>query len=446
MPPQQQCVQLIAAPQCPVEHIEAAADMLHAQWPRGGSVTDYCKKLQGEGSPNTTQSLPCSFLLIQHDVVVGHGRLTECSEGAGESAAAATYVITEPRGRGFGTQLMTLLEQQTVVLGYHYLYLWTASAVPFYLKIGYSQTERVSLFSACLKTLECDQVCKLEEMIAKRAGHSIKKHETVMLPPDSASDNDVWLRKRLVESVGSVSIPLEQRTKEILAVIQPHQLQLAWQYCLICVPWQRQVGPSCGLAALRMLRDHYVTKGSKMPSLLTEAQNKDYSIDGEVFEANNLVRLARYCGLEAELWSFKATSPAYVLALLKAGGTLILPYDSQASTKQPCQNSGRTAHYGIIIGMLIGYTSYDLTPSFLNEHGDREVQETDTVLLLVQHSLSPKLVIASWTDFLVSNQQLVTIDEIKYKSHDAASLNLRDCLIVCHGSAGEEVQALASKV
>jgi hypothetical protein len=30
-----------------------------------------------------------------------------------------------------------------------------------------------------------------------------------------------------------------------------------WEYSLLQVPWQRQIGPSCGLAALRMVRDFF---------------------------------------------------------------------------------------------------------------------------------------------------------------------------------------------
>jgi N-acetylglutamate synthase-like GNAT family acetyltransferase len=439
-------VDLLAASQCNSELIEAACRMLHTQWPRGGSIADYCKKLVVEDSPNIA-SLPCSYLLIQKEggneksnaQVVGHCRLTECFEGAGGSAAAATYVIVQPRGQGYGSQLMALLEKEAVKLGYHYVYLWTASAVPFYQKIGYSQTKRISLFSACLKTLDCDQVNQLEEMLAKRAGGPSKKHETVMLPPDEATDNDVWLRKRLVESVASVVVPLEQRIEELQAAIQQQPQPLAWEYSLRHVPWQQQVGPSCGLAALRMLREHYVVTGedSKMPSLLVEAQRKGYSVDGEIFDANRLVQLTDFCGLQTKLLSFQATSPVDVLAVLKVGGTMILPYDSQASTKRPCQNSGLTAHYGIIVGIMFGYPTEDFSTSSLREHTDHDVDEAEAVLLLVQHSLSPKLAIASWSDFFESNQQLVMMDKTKYKLYDGAYLNLRDCLIVCHGSAGQ---------
>ena len=388
------------------------------------------------------------------EVVVGHGRLTECFEGAGGSAAAATYILAEPRGQGYGTRLMKLLEEEAEKLGYHYLYLWTATAVTFYQKLGYTQTERVSLYSACLKTLECAQVNKLEAMLNKKMGNLLsKKKETVMLPPDEAAYNDVWLRKRLVESVGSEVIPYEQRMQELHAAVDHEAMNLSWEYVLLDISWQQQVGPSCGLAALRMLRDHYVVLPGnnvpRMPSLLTEAQQNGYSVDGEIFDAANLVQLATFCGLQTELRSLQQTTPAQVLAILQHGGTLILPYDSQPLTKRPHQNSGKTAHYGIIVGIMFGFRENDNSDGSacggsgnsrcIQPYGadDRRsnAEEAADCRLLVQHSLSKKLAIATWADFFQSNQQLFTVDTTKYQ---AQSLHLRDCVIVCHGAKEAE--------
>lgn len=442
-------VKLLPACQCSTDQVEAAARFLQKQWPRGGSVEDYRLKLIGNNSlvvvDATTLSLPCSYLLINGgDDVIAHGRLTECFEGAGGSAAAATYIIADPRGCGHGSMLMELLEKEAIDLGYHYIYLWTASAVAFYQKIGYSFCERVSLYSACLKKLECDQVSNLEAMLSKKLGtcsSSKSSSETVMLPPDDeASENDVWLRKRLVECVASQTVPLQQRLDEIHAAIVMQEASCrSWEYCLIEIPWQQQVGPSCGLAALRMLRDHYVVVDDgnnthRMPSLLQEAVKNGYSADGEIFDAMNLVKLADFCGLDAALCAFP--SPKAILKVLKAGSTIILPYDSHTSTKRPCKNNGRTAHYGIVVGILFGFRDDDDTCNssvLLQEYMNRCIDgaNNDDVMLLVQHSLSPKLTIAAWSDFFVSNYQLTTIDKTKYKA--ATRLNLKNHVIVCHG-------------
>jgi GNAT superfamily N-acetyltransferase len=454
-------LQLLAAPECSDDDILVAARALHLHWPRGGSVEEYAEKLcpptafrSTVDSTEPPPQLPCSYLLIENQTVVGHGRLTECFEGAGGRAAAATYilVIDKLRNQGYGSQLMALLERTCIDLGYHYLYLWTASAIPFYCKIGYCRTERVSLFSACLKTLQCDQVSNLEAILAKRSSGrgtaTRRQHETVMLPPDAVTEGDIWMRKRLVESVASVTVSMEQRIDEVKSAIS-YRPDLHWELLMQHIPWQQQVGPSCGLAALRMLRDFYYSIGNdstkehgnvelQMPSLLVEAQSKGYTIDGEIFDVGNLLKLALFCGLHGEVWSFSACPPSKVLEVLRSGGTIIVPYDSQPSTKRPCKNLGQTAHYGIIIGILFGFPAdrfSDLHIIDTTEGLSSSAEDARGVLLLVQHSLSTKLAIACWSEFFDSNQQLELIDEKKYRLPDQSSLNLRDHLLVCFGKA-----------
>jgi N-acetylglutamate synthase-like GNAT family acetyltransferase len=468
------------------KYVDDAASLLNDQWPRGGSIADYKNKILGTTRNSTSTnassgsrlevldnkcdevvSLPCSYLLIdtQEGELLGHGRLTDCFEGAGGNAAAATYIITHPRRKGYGRILMKLLEQEAVKLGYHYMYLWTATAIPFYHKLNYSRTERISLNSACLKTLETQQVGVLEAMLAKRSQETSK--ETVTLPPDAVIQNDVWLRKRLVENVASMTIPMESRIEEIrVAIHQFSPNMYCWKYYLSNIPWQQQIGPSCGLAALRMLRDHYNKNHStsvddnngmnRKPSLLEEAQSQGYSIDGEIFNVNHMIKLAAYCGLvNTNVQSLGTMSYMDVWNTLKVGGTLILPYDSQPFTKKPCLTEGMNAHYGIIVGMVIGYHRLNhathVDDHIDNNHNNHnnllttpqliDITVTDTIpedaaetLLLVQHGLSRKLAIASWKDFVTSNGQLHTIDTTKCCHLPAnAKMNLSDSVIVCYG-------------
>jgi N-acetylglutamate synthase-like GNAT family acetyltransferase len=448
-----------------LQYVDDAARILRGHWPRGGSVDNYHQKMLGSSLkqaecisslqlptvPNgdcdrVVVTLPCSYLLIHKKKVVAHGRLTSCFEGAGGNAVAATYIIAEPRGQGYGSILMTLLEKEAIQLGYHYVYLWTTTAISFYSKLGYSKTDRVSLHSACLKTLHSDQVGVLETMLAKRSFCKSATHhnETIMLPPDATAENDVWLRKRLVESVASTMIPIERRMEEFEAAIQQCTEMLRWEYFMHSIPWQQQLGPSCGLAALRMLRDYYIVltetnANVKMPSLLAEAQVKNYSKDGEIFDARNIVKLADFCGLHTELRSFQQMRPKDIMNLLKDGGALILPYDSQPLTRRPWLNGGKSAHYGIIVGMLLGFQLDVIdsdkvnTPSCMEMVNFETVNSSDHVLLLVQHSLSSTLSIAKYTDFFDSNQQLTSIDTAKCKLPDGGVLNLTDCAIICHG-------------
>eukprot|EP00041_Stephanoeca_diplocostata_P032399 m.1037006 g.1037006 ORF g.1037006 m.1037006 type:complete len:172 (+) comp24141_c0_seq5:190-705(+) len=104
------------------EWLASAAGMLAAEWPRGGSAEKYEETVlvNDDGVQHDGYALPCSYLHIVNDSCVGHARLTECFEGFGGSAAAATYVIVQKNSRGkkLGTKLMTLLETEARRLGY----------------------------------------------------------------------------------------------------------------------------------------------------------------------------------------------------------------------------------------------------------------------------------------------------------------------------------------
>lgn len=155
------CIRLVlASPDCP--HLDSTAALLYKQWPQGGSVNDYLERITSH-----SEELPCSYILQRHDeskgtTSVGHVRITECMDEASGRAVAATYIITEPRGHGYGRQLMQLLDDRVISFGYHYIYVWTHTAVEFYIKCGFKETKRVSLCRPCLKRLEtfrCLNLC-----------------------------------------------------------------------------------------------------------------------------------------------------------------------------------------------------------------------------------------------------------------------------------------------
>jgi N-acetylglutamate synthase-like GNAT family acetyltransferase len=468
------------------ELVDAAAQLLHRQWPKGGSVPEYRAKLVGETCCDSPRQrlLPQSYLMVaggsdpigccdgrtnsstgRNCQFLGHGRLTECMDGA-TMAVAATYIVVETQRKGYGRKLMELLEQEAVKLGYHYMYLWTTTAVEFYHKLGYVCTERISLSSACLKYLEVEQVSRIEDVLAKRIG--TRKRETVLLPPGDQQEcgtKDVWMRKRLVECVRSVrAMPIGERIAELRTAIQRHQQRTnttlrAWEYVLVPIPWQRQIGPSCGLAALRMLRDfrsdektadgpqqqhQQLMSSNTAPSLLREAQNRGFSSDGEIFDATNLVVLAQeVCGLEMSLCHADDIDPLHVAAALQAGTMFIVPYDSQATTRLPCLNSGRSAHYGIIVGIAFGCDcagrdSDDDALTLCQISGRKDLATADSVLLMVQHGLSSKLAISSWSDFMQSNGQLTEIDTTKHRDSPPAGLDLKQRILICKRRLGQQ--------
>lgn len=409
--------------------------------------------------------------------------MTECFENSGGSAAAATYIIVNPhyRGRQWGRHLMALIEQRAVKLGYHYVYLWTHTAIPFYKKLGYRECERVSLHRACLKTLETQQVDQLESLlfnhqkkllskqhtnedgldtsVGKHKRSSPSKSETVLLPPTSNSDGDkvhegdVWMRKRLVETLDSIRFDKQTRISEVQAALQSEgsYSTCCWEYRLVNLPWQQQIGPSCGLAALRMLYEHY--HGQPSPrggrendggeaSLLDYARQRGYTADGEIFDANHLLDTAvSACSLDCSMYSCTQTSNEDILDLLGNGGTAVLPYDSIPTTNRPGKSCGHHAHWGIIVGVLLGFAETTQFSSIANNNevtmkpfkGQSLPSGASATLLIVQHSLSRSLSVAPWQAFWESNAQLGLIDQRRFST--VKSLDLADRLLFVHGAA-----------
>eukprot|EP00934_Nitzschia_sp_Nitz4_P007319 Nitzschia sp. Nitz4//scaffold77_size91520//47120//48853//NITZ4_004892-RA/size91520-augustus-gene-0.61-mRNA-1//1//CDS//3329557997//7309//frame0 len=480
------------------EWVHQAASLLTGQWPSGGSVEDYTAKVLYPGQDSTNldrYALPCSYIFLQNDTCVGHGRLNDCFESAGGNAAAATFIIIDSnlRGQRLGSAMMSLLEEETQRLGYHYLYLWTHTAIPFYESLGYKRCVRVSLQRDCLKSLSGAQVESLEGLLFQRkqkmqqlsqpttpdvsntpaisssipAATGDTRAETIMLPPEDDSHNagtDVWLRKRLVEQVGSQLFPMDQRLEEISEFLADayhggpslHGYP-TWKYFLASVAWQGQIGPSCGLAALRMVREYFQTShddSTQLPSLLGEAQERGYTMDGELFDISHLLDLAQgVCGLDCEVISDQGSKGTLetLVGVLRRGGVAILPYDSAPGTKLPVCLSGQRAHYGIIVGILVGSegpsSSSPSTSSSRETPEDQEFrieamskeddwgallhESTSEVYLLVQHGLSSRICIARYETFRSSNLQLTTVDEVRFG--EQSGLNLCGRTLLCHG-------------
>jgi N-acetylglutamate synthase-like GNAT family acetyltransferase len=464
--------------------VERACQFLENQWPRESLGEDQMSSYRDKiihDYPGDIElyGLPCSYLLVNDGHCIGHGRLTECFENAGGNAAAVTFVVIDSftRGQRLGTCLMQLLEEEAKRLGYHYIYLWTTTAISFYEKNGYQECQRVSLKRACLKSLESSQVEGLEALLLRKCDGSTgilrkpKMTETIMLARNSmdASAKDVWMRKRLVEHVGSHDIALSERLQELRNAIAVHQeshdsCSLTWKYFLQSIPWQAQIGPSCGLAALRMIREYYLSQrlipdsgdhgedsAPQLPSLLSEAQARGYTHDGEVFDANNWMRLAiDVCGMDCEIMSTQTLQPSTVLDELRRGGVWILPYDSNQRTRLPGCFKGKNAHYGIMVGLLIGYVVETGTGhngsngkpldlhSFVPgaDQGDSlgllpdQTSNTGPIMLLVQHSLSSQLSIAYFQDFVDSNLQLEIVDHSKF---GVQRMDLKNRIILCRG-------------
>ncbi|KAL3920580.1 MAG: hypothetical protein SGILL_003189, partial [Bacillariaceae sp.] len=478
--------------------VDETGESLQHQWPTNSSDNDsnsngesYYRSLLIHHTPlaASNYALACSYLLIERIIaldqhkVIGSGRLTECFESSGGNAAAATYVLICPQyqGKGCGRRLMALLEQEAERLGYHYIYLWTKTAVDFYKKIGYQTCHRVSLKRPCLKALSATSVQSLEAVLLHRnqridGGPSKvapKKLETITLLPDpqsTSTEDDVWLRKRLVEHVGSTMVSKEERQKEIQCYVQNGMKSQPSSSGTISttfyrwnpdIAWQQQIGPSCGLVAIRMIRDYYFglsggnvsTEVEAFPSLLGQAQESGYTQDGELFNADHLSDLLlrqignfesmAFSSLTVQTRDFDVVSVEELDATLHQGGLWIIPYDSNPRTKRPTNLQGKHAHWGIIVGIVYAKSKpvdgeEQMYVELTNDKppipfGDNLESHC---YLCVQHSLSSQWAIAPLTEWKESNQQLTSMDDYKF-SATTTGLNLQNQIVqvTCQGSS-----------
>jgi GNAT superfamily N-acetyltransferase len=485
------CFTLIPANQAPTYVLETVAVWLSKQWPRGGNAVFYLDKITEDGSSKNSMC-PCSFILMKDGTTpVGHGRVLDCFENSGARAAAFTYIIAKPQGHGHGRILMQQLERACLAQNYHYVYVWTHTAIEFYKKCGYHETHRVSLQRPCLRILETTQVSKLEDLLHFRktrifkdgddhnvddkneasADTSKKTSETILLPPvdaaEGVAEEDVWLCKRLVETLPSLVIPRQGRLSELQQFCSS-SLTMACCSCyyhFLDLPWQQQIGPSCGLAALQMVLD-FSTNGDKeecatkkQPSLLQKAKAQQYTRDGELFDIQYLFSLATWQNLDCDIVLASETTPIQVCRQLMKS-PIILPYD-QAYNKLPCLANGNSAHYGVIVGMMMlcdtplvdmlteEESSLDSNhssqrkrlvplPAILDDADDKDYHllarllqgpSTAKLYLLVQHGMSRALCIASWDDFMTSNQQLTESDHVKRYSESNRRINLTNQML-----------------
>jgi hypothetical protein len=59
------------------------------------------------------------------------------------------------------------------------------------------------------------------------------------------------------------------------------------------------------------------------------------------------------CGLRCDVWRASTTTATDIMGVLGAGGCIVVPYDSHPGTRMPSLNGGRSAHYGVIVGVMV---------------------------------------------------------------------------------------------
>jgi hypothetical protein len=235
-------------------------------------------------------------------------------------SGVVTSVVIYPalRGRGLGLQLMRLVEAEALKQGYCILALWTHDADEFYDKLGYMRCEQrraVTTMVSAFESLNHSALNKLEGVLSRRLD-SVTNGELVQ-PLVAANSSQcqpaeprstIWMRKRLVDELPLQLIPAQKLLTNIHRACRarrdlekdspqpradgwdvamhmvvgsdsanagaPHSIELTEEGCAghfthlsapgpgpgPGLPWSQQVGPSCGLQALRFAK--YILCGS----------------------------------------------------------------------------------------------------------------------------------------------------------------------------------------
>ena len=376
---------LVLSSHLPEHILLKVADLLVVEWQ--GSQSLRLEKLKN-ASENGIKTTASYILILNADVsydnadIIGHVEIKpsasissndELGNGIQNVIALSVYINPIYRGQGHGKILMNKVEDLALSLGFSYLYLWTDDAVMFYKKCGYHNCESLSIDAPVFNRKQELNISKFELLLQKRLQSTHISNDlpstttsSTTAPTSTASAPFVWLRKRLnytlpicIPSYGSGNIAYSDLTLPILSYIKAHlltpylqplspSLQCAsteqalsatypyYNYIISIKPQFpvcRQIGPSCGIAALTSSLSylahlvslaslhsnlleaalpaihppthpipihppihpsiHRPTHPPYNPSeiLLREAIERGYSFDGEIFDIHHLYTL-----------------------------------------------------------------------------------------------------------------------------------------------------------
>ena len=336
--------------------IDKAATLLDEQWPTTSGISGRARQLL-----RSRAELPASFVATRGKSVVGHVCLRAASEVADGRSAIVYSVVVSPSNRrqGLGRFVMSNVEAEARSRGFSYLYLFTDDQQPFYESCGYSVCERISAVGqVAVKFLNASSLDGLQRMVAARAARQQKEEDGEIVDASTggsetvAGANAIWLRKALVETTPSTDtdravdaemlagaadecwgprsgLSWRLHVQDLLILRGATGANLApfglcgdgCEVALLDASWERQVGPSCGLALIRVLSRFLHARGasrredaaevpgkteagvagigiyhptSPLPpqgSILSAAKERGYSNEGEMFSLENMVRV-----------------------------------------------------------------------------------------------------------------------------------------------------------
>ena len=134
-----------------------------------------------------------------------------------------------------------------------------------------------------------------------------------------------------------------------------------------------QDGPMCGLVAISMacnLLHGKVLQPARPSELLLKAQELGYSKQGEMFSAEQLLRLSeKQIDCSGTLITFDNIKN--IVSSIVTDSTVLFPYDADKD-HSPCQLNGHKTHWAITVGcvVLLSNKDIDYFISFCDSKGD----------------------------------------------------------------------------
>ena len=122
-----------------------------------------------------------------------------------------------------------------------------------------------------------------------------------------------------------------------------------------------QVGPSCGLVAISMaskLVHGQILEQASPSELLQKSRQLEFSKQGEMFSAENLLKLSvEQLQCSGKLMSFDDVNA--IISLVLKGDVIIFPYDCDKD-HTPCREKGRRAHWALSVGCAFSVSNKEI--------------------------------------------------------------------------------------
>ena len=424
-------------------HIEATCQLLNNQWSRSPASRSLWLR-------QSIAKLPISYIYVQKneftgkEIVLGHARVAASMRIGGTMSVVSgiiTSVIVHPehRRQGHGKVILSLVEERCRnVHGFGRVVLWTNDQVDFYQSCGYIKCTPLRVVSAAASKLGMQGLNSLENMLklrmrrpstasstssaaileTKTQNTSLTPPSTIELSEEDTSDGgdasaSTWLSKRVIDHFPTYKMKRNEVIADIQIQFERQAPEIAFKKVLVLlldVPNEQQIGPCCGMAAMRCVRDYWKTKepvadvllgesislclsknknknnnnnnnnknsnnssSSDSNTILHECQGKDnvkiqyhanasmleiaiaknWTIDGEMFNTIHLGELgANPCGMATRIYT--KMSVELLVTLIGCNIPIMVPFDKASQNQEhvvAVDQGGKRAHWGIVRGV-----------------------------------------------------------------------------------------------